>query len=99
MEAEQESSKNIVLFWSLLNKGLQNVTGGDKMVFHPQGWRTDMARANMNGRRQVFSDDASTHIKSCEFNFKESINKMARKLGQEAGESFKELPKISSHVI
>ena len=45
----------------------------------------------MNGLRQVFGDEALSRIKSCEFHFKESINKMARKLGQEAGETFKEL--------
>lgn len=83
MESEQESSENIALFWSLFNEGLQKVTGDDKSVFNPQGWCTDMAGANMNGLRQVFGDEALSRIKSCEFHFKESINKMARKLGQE----------------
>ena len=91
MEAEQESSENIALFWSLFNEGLQKVTGDDKTVFNPQGWCTDMAGANMNGLQQVFGEDALSRIKSCEFHFKDSINKMARKLGQEAGETFKEL--------
>ena len=91
MEAEQESTENIVLFWSLFNEGLQKVTGDDKMVFNPQGWCTDMAGANMNGLQQVFGEDSLSRMKSCEFHFKDSINKMARKLGQEAGETFKEL--------
>ncbi|PFX19115.1 hypothetical protein AWC38_SpisGene16499 [Stylophora pistillata] len=73
------------------NEGLQKVTGDNKMVFHPQGWCTDMAGANMNGLRQVFGDDAMSRIKSCEFHFKKSVNKMARRLGQEAGETFKKL--------
>ena len=91
MEAEQESSENIALFWSLFNEGLKKVIGDDKTVFNPQGWCTDMAGANMNGLQQVFGEDALSRIKSCEFHFKDSINKMARKLGQEAGETFKEL--------
>ena len=41
--------------------------------------------------RQVFGEDALSRVKSCEFHFKESINKMTRKLGPEAGETFKEL--------
>ena len=49
-----------------------------------------MAQTNMNGLREVFGNDVLSCIKSCEFHFKESINKMARKLGQEAGEPFKE---------
>ena len=56
----------------------------------------------MDGLRQVFGEDALSRdrIKSCKFHFKESmLNKMARKLGQEAGETFKELCKIFSNVI
>ena len=45
----------------------------------------------MNGLQQIFGEDALSRIKSCEFYFKDSINKMARKLGQEAGGTFKEL--------
>ena len=67
MEAEQESSENIALLWSLFNEGLQKVTGDGKMVFNPQGWCTDMAGARMNGLWQVFGDDALSRIKSCEF--------------------------------
>ena len=35
MEAEQESSENIALFWSLFNDGLQKVTEDDKTLFNP----------------------------------------------------------------
>ena len=45
----------------------------------------------MNGLRQVFGGDALSRIKRCEFHFKESRNRMARKLGQEAGETLKDL--------
>ena len=31
MEAEQESSENIALFWSLFNEGLQKVTGDERV--------------------------------------------------------------------
>ena len=65
MEAEQENSKNIALFWSLFNEDLQKVTGDDKTVFNPQGWCTDIAGANMDGLWQVFGDEALSHIKSC----------------------------------
>jgi len=50
-----------------------------------------MAGANMNGLPQVCGEGASSRIKSCEFHFKESRNRIARKLGQEAGETFKDL--------
>ena len=78
METEQENSENIALFWTLFNEGLRKVSGDNNTVFNPLGWCTDMARANMNGLRQVFGDDALSRIKSCEFHFKESRNRMAR---------------------
>ena len=45
----------------------------------------------MNGLQKVFGDDVLTRIKSCEFHFKESRNKVARKLGGDAEEEFKDL--------
>lgn len=89
METEQENSENIALFWPLFNEGLRKVSGDNNTVFNLLGWY--MARANMNGLRQVFGDNALSHIKSREFHFKESKNRMARKLGQEAGKPFKDL--------
>lgn len=88
METE-ENSENIALFWPLFNEGLRKVSGDNNTVFNLLGWY--MARANMNGLRQVFGDNALSHIKSREFHFKESKNRMARKLGQEAGKPFKDL--------
>ena len=39
----------------------------------------------------MFGDDVLTRIKTCEFHFRESRNKMARKLNDDAGKVFKEL--------
>lgn len=90
-ETEQENSENIALFWTLFNEGLRKVSGDNNTVFNPLGWCTEMAGGNMNGLRQVFGGDALSRIKSCEFYFKESRKRMARKLGQEAGETLKDL--------
>lgn len=81
----------IALFWTLFNEGLRKVSGDNNTVFNPLGWCTEMAGGNMNGLRQVFGGDALSRIKSCEFHFKESRKRMARKLGQEAGETLKDL--------
>ena len=45
----------------------------------------------MNGLERVFGKDALSRIKSCEFHFKESRNKMARKLGGTVRDEFKDL--------
>ena len=91
MEAERENSENIELFWTLFNEAYKAVAGDDTLHFNPKGWCTDMAGANMNGLQRVFGDDVLTHIKTCEFHFKESKNKMARRLYDDDGEVFKEL--------
>ena len=44
----------------------------------------------MNGLQKVFGDNVLTRIKTCEFHFKESRNKMARKLDDDDGNVFKE---------
>ena len=45
----------------------------------------------MNGIERVFGKDALSRIKSYEFHFKESRNKMTRKLGGFVGDEFKDL--------
>ena len=91
MEAERENSECIGLFWGLFNEALRKTAGNSEANFNPKGWCTDMAGANMNGLKSVFGDEALHRIKSCEFHFKENRNKMARKLGGETGETFKQL--------
>ena len=80
METQKENSETIELFWTLFNKAFKVVAGDDTMTFNPKGWCTDMAGANMNGLRKVFGEDVLTRIKSCEFHFKESRNRMAKNL-------------------
>ena len=75
----------------MFNKAFKVVAGDDTVTFNPKGWCTDMAGANMNGLRKVFGEDVLTRIKSCKFHFKESRNRMAKKLNDAAGELFKEL--------
>ena len=91
METEKEDSENIELFWTLFNTSIKKAAGDNTVFFNPTGWCTDMAGANMNGIERVFGKDALSRIKSCEFHFKESRNKMARKLGGTVGDEFKVL--------
>ena len=47
-----------------------------------------MASANMNSLQKVFGDNILTCNKTCEFHFKESRNKVARKLNDGNGKVF-----------
>ena len=90
METERENSENIELFWALFNDAYK-VVAGDDNHFNPKGWCTDMAGANMNGLQKVFGEDVLSRIKTCEFHFKESRKKMAKKLNDDDGKVFKGL--------
>ena len=91
MESQRENSQNVELFWTLFQEAYKVVAGDDTMSFNPKGWCTDMAGANMNGLQKVFGDNVLTRIKTCEFHFKESRNKMAKKLDEDDGKVFKEI--------
>lgn len=43
-----------------------------------------MAGANMNGINAVFGEWALTKIKSCEFHYKQSVNRVESKLREES---------------
>lgn len=91
METEKEDSENIELFWKLFYETIKKGADDKAISFNPTGWCTDMTGANMNGIKRVFGDDDLSHIKLCEFHFKESRNRMARRLSAEVGDEFKKL--------
>lgn len=50
-----------------------------------------MAGANMNGLEKVFEKGVFTRIKSCEFHFKQSVNRMSKRLKEEESNEFESL--------
>ena len=61
METGKEDSENIELFWTLFIASLKKAADDNTVSFNPNGWRTDMAGANMTGIRKVFGEDALSH--------------------------------------
>ena len=57
MEAEQENTANVELFWTLFNEALTKITQ-TPVKFNPIGWCTNMAGANLAGISKVFGDSA-----------------------------------------
>lgn len=78
----RENYENIELFWVLFNKAYK-VVAGDDTLHNRKGWCMVMAGANMNRFQTVFGDDVLTRIRTCKFHFKESRNKMKRKLNDD----------------
>ncbi len=97
MDAAREDSENIELFWTLFNEILQKVSGRKDYKFDPIGFCTDMAGANFAGITRVFGSEMKSSIKSCEFHFKEQVNKRANRLRDE--ESSAEFKEISQRLL
>jgi hypothetical protein len=91
MDAEAEDSRNVTLFWELFNEVIQKVTGGEVRCFNPVGWCTDMAGSNLSAIQNVFGEEAIHRIKTCEFHFKESVNRRSRFFSGVKVNTFKEL--------
>lgn len=80
MDVEQESHKNLVLFWTILNEMLVEVSGQEGHMFNPHGWVVDENSANWTSISEVFGETAVSRTVSCEFHFKQSLVKHARKV-------------------
>ena len=92
MEAEAEDSRNVApLFWELFNEVIKKVSSGEVNGFNPVGWCTDMAGSNLTTLQNVFGKEAIHRIKTCEFHFKESVNRGSRNFEGTKANTFKEL--------
>ncbi len=90
METEAEDSSCISLFWNIFQEALRKEIPGSNVIFNPIGFCTDMAGANLVGIKEVFGDEALERVKTCEFHYKQNVNKKARLLDTESGDEFKE---------
>ena len=90
MEAEEESAENLVTFWSSFNEMLREVSGVANYMFNPSGFVADENQANWKSIKSVFGNEALKRAVSCEFHYKESVERHKRSL---AGlkETFKDL--------
>ena len=81
MEAEQENTENLIRFWQLLNEMLQDFTQMNGYKFNPYGFVADENHANWNSIRKVFGEKSLERVVSCEFHYKQSVQRQANKLG------------------
>ena len=80
MESVSENTENVTLFWGLFNEVIEKVSNDVKKQFRPIDWCTDMAGSILSALRKVFGEDVVHRIKTCEFHFKQSVNRRCRKL-------------------
>ena len=89
MEVESESSKSVEKHWNVLHKALANQ---QQPPFNPFGLISDEAGAFWNAAIKHFDEETIANSVSCEFHFKENVNKHTNKIVREEDEvKFKKL--------
>jgi hypothetical protein len=82
MDVSCENAENLVLFWTILNDMLKEVSGDAMYIFNPRGWVVDENSANWQSIQTVFGANAIKRTVSCEFHYKQSLQKHSHKVEQ-----------------
>ena len=79
MDVEEEDTINLTMFWQILDKVLQEVSGKSTYSFNPTGWVVNENPANWKSIQEIFGDQGLAKTFSCEAHFKQSVRKHADK--------------------
>jgi hypothetical protein len=85
MDVEKEDSENLQKFWELLNEMLFSLFG---KKFNPAGFVADEHHANWISINKVFGSDVLQRVVSCEFHFKQSLQRHSKRIKGVAADSF-----------
>ena len=80
MHVLEESANTIELFWKTWNEVLEKISNDPQAVFLPKGYMMDEHGGNWEVLKRVAGEDELKLCVSCEFHFKDSVNKHANKL-------------------
>lgn len=70
---------------------LQAISGNKEYVFNPTGWVLDEAGAEWNAIKIIFGEAAVSRVVSCEFHYKQSVNRKSVKLNGASRTQFEQL--------
>ena len=65
---------------------LKEVSGNENIKFNPFLFITDEAGANANGITKVFGEEGNRKSRTCQFHFKQGLNRMLAKFPANSGE-------------
>ena len=94
MDCQKENKDNYDLFWRTWNDALADFQAG--LIFDPAGVILDERGCNWNALKEVYGEDFITRCSSCEFHFKESVNRRLKKTvfsGEKSANRFRSLSK------
>ena len=89
MNCKHEDSNYVAKFWRTFNEAFKKANGTEKR-FSPTGWLSDMASANFNRLSTIYGEDVLEKVKSCEFHFKQAVERKIRGFGGDK-DQFKKL--------
>ena len=81
MDCKHEDNNYIERFWRIFNNAYKEANLTTEK-FNPTSWCSDMAGANFDGLKNINGEDVVNKIKGCEFQYKESISKKVKQLGE-----------------
>ena len=98
-EVKGETSQSCALFWKCLNSMLQDVTNNPETKFNPAYFICDEPGANFNGIQEVFGDQGVRKTKSCQFYFKQSLQRILLKFPPELGDLRNEFEELMTTLL
>ena len=90
MDCESENKDNCELFWRTWSDALADFQAG--LIFDPTGVILDERGCNWNALKEVYGEDFITRCSSCEFHFKQSVNRRLNEtvfLGEKSADRFR----------
>ena len=93
MEAKNEDTPTMTLFFNLLNEVLQKVSGKPKYKFNPSRFYVDEAGANKNAIAKVFGHDAVNRTVTCQWHFLQCAHAKAMNVQERHRKTFLKLCK------
>ena len=91
MDNEAENTKNLTVLWCIFNNMLQEETGQADYKFNPIGFIADEHHANFKAIKEVFGEVGAKKIKTCEFHYKQSVERHIMYLKIDFRNDFKKL--------
>ena len=91
MDVEQENTESLTRFWNVFNSMLQDFTGDPMYMFNPVGFIADEHHANFRAIKAVFGESGAKRIKTCEFHYKQCVQRHMNNIDAPFRDEFKRL--------
>ena len=99
MEVKRENTTSCELFWKIINKMLSEVKGETGYKFNPKQFIVDEAGAVAAGIRNVFGDEGYRKTVSCQFHYKQCLNRALNNMPPELHDLVEEFRELALDLL